>query len=70
MNDSGGELVVIAFLGVIFMLLGLGYGMGHTFSKEDYIPQGRNQGIIFCSEKPDQCKVEYTYLKLKENQSK
>ena len=59
-------IVSLALVATFF--LGIGYGMGSTFSKDDYIPQGRNEGIIFCSENPDQCKIEYTYLKLKENQ--
>ena len=68
MNDSGGELVALACLGIILMIFGIGYGMGSTFSKYDYIPQGRNQGIIFCVENKQECKTEYDYLKLKENQ--
>lgn len=27
-----------------------------------------NDGIVLCSEKPDKCKIEYNYLKLKETQ--
>ena len=71
MNDSNdGAAVVIVILGIIFMFLGIGYGMGSTFSKYDYIPQGRNEGIIFCIENKKQCRTEYDYLKLKEEQSK
>ena len=38
-----------------------------VFERES-IKEGRNDGIVFCSEKPDQCKIEYNYLKLKETQ--
>lgn len=69
MNDSDGAAVVLpAILLSLATFFGIGYGMGSTFSKYDYVSQGRNQGIIFCTEKPQECKIEYTYLKLKENQ--
>lgn len=68
MNDSDGAAVALFAVGTIVLFFGLGYGMGHTFSKYDYIPQGRNEGIIFCMENKKQCKTEYDYLKLKENQ--
>ena len=42
--------------------------MGSELSESNNINIGRNQGIMFCSEKPEQCKIEYQYLKLKENQ--
>jgi hypothetical protein len=42
--------------------------MGSETSETGNITQGRNQGIIFCSEKPKECAVEYSYLKLKETQ--
>lgn len=69
MNDSDGAAIVLsAILLSLGTFFGIGYSMGSTFSKYDYVNQGRNEGIIFCSENPDQCKIEYTYLKLKENQ--
>jgi len=42
--------------------------VGSQISAPDQIRVGRNQGIMLCSEKPEQCKIEYQYLKLKENQ--
>jgi hypothetical protein len=36
--------------------------------KPTYITEGRTQGIVFCSEKPKECVVEYSYIKLKETQ--
>ena len=69
MNDSDGAAVaLLVLLGIMGLSFGIGYSMGSTFSKYDYVNQGRNEGIIFCTEKPKECKIEYTYLKLKENQ--
>lgn len=67
MNDDElglGFIVAIAIIATIFVVGMAGASMGEGSA----IEKGRNQGIIFCSEKPDQCKVEYTYLKLKETQ--
>jgi len=50
---------------VIFVV---GMTVGAEILEPDHINIGRNQGIMLCSEKPDQCKIEYQYLKLKENQ--
>jgi predicted Na+-dependent transporter len=32
-------------------------------------PRERDKTIIYCIDNPDQCKIEYTYLKLKETQN-
>jgi len=67
MNDDGlglGFIIATAIIVTIFVVGRAGAILGEGSA----IEKGRNQGIIFCSEKPDQCKVEYTYLKLKENQ--
>jgi hypothetical protein len=45
-----------------------GMGLGSVVSEKGNITQGRNEGIIFCSEKPKECAVEYSYLKLVEAQ--
>lgn len=42
--------------------------MGLVLSETGNITQGRNEGIVFCSEKPKECAVEYSYIKLKEAQ--
>jgi hypothetical protein len=57
-------LVCIGFPFLIFA----GMLLGAAFTEKDNITKGRNQGIVFCLEKAKQCKVEYDYLKLKENQ--
>lgn len=63
MNDDnmiGGILLgVLASLGVAF-LLGLKFGV------DDGLVDGKNEGIIFCMEKPKECKISYDYLKLQE----
>lgn len=45
-----------------------GMGLGSVVSANGNITQGRNEGIIFCTEKPKECAVEYQYIKLKEKQ--
>ena len=58
----------IIFTVICVSLFGLGMGLGSGLSETGNITKGRNQGIIFCSEKPKECAVEYSYLKLKEVQ--
>lgn len=41
---------------------------GATLSGPGNLKTGRDTGIIFCVEKPAQCRTEYNYLKLKESQ--
>lgn len=53
---------------VILIAFTLGGVIGAKVSQRESITEGRNDGIVFCSEKPDQCKIEYNYLKLKETQ--
>ena len=67
MNDNEIGLGFIAAISIIMIVFVVGMA-GATIGESSAIQKGRNQGIIFCSEKPDECKVEYTYLKLKENQ--
>jgi hypothetical protein len=63
MNDDnmiGGILLgVLASLGVAFLL-------GVKFGVDDGLVDGKNEGIIFCMEKPKECKISYDYLKLQE----
>ncbi len=56
----------ILFFAICIFLFGGAVGSG--IMKPTYITEGRNQGIIFCSEKPKECAVEYSYIKLKETQ--
>ena len=65
MNDDNmiGQILlgILAFIGVS-LLVGRSYGFG------DGVVDGKNQGIVFCMEQPQKCKISYDYLKLQENQ--
>lgn len=52
-----------------FVIIGISMLLGSEISKSGYTTKGRNDGIIFCSENPDKCKIEYSYLKLKETKN-
>jgi hypothetical protein len=58
--------VIFGFIAIA--LFAAGMVMGSEISETGNITQGRNQGIVFCSEKPKECAVEYQYIKLKEAQ--
>lgn len=62
------EIFFIIGLFVAFAIFAGGAIMGSETSETGNIIQGRNEGIIFCSEKPKECAVEYQYIKLKEVQ--
>jgi len=57
--------VIIICFSVIFAV---GVMMGSRIGDSENYETGRNMGIIFCVEKKPECKIEYTYLKLKEKQ--
>ena len=59
--------VIFGFI-AIALFTGVGMSMGSVVSAKGNIIQGRTEGIIFCSEKPKECAVEYSYIKLKEAQ--
>ena len=48
----------IIFTVICVSLFGLGWVISSETSETGNITQGRNQGIIFCSEKPKECAVE------------
>lgn len=50
--------VVIIITGCAIFLYGMGNVNGET--------SGRNKGIAYCMEHPENCAIEYTYMKLKE----
>jgi hypothetical protein len=54
-------LGILATIGVAFLL-------GTRFGFDDGVIEGKNEGIIFCMEQPQKCKISYEYLKLQENQ--
>jgi hypothetical protein len=52
---------ILATIGVAFLL-------GSRFGFDDGMSVGKNEGIVFCMEQPQKCKISYDYLKLQENQ--
>jgi hypothetical protein len=58
----------IIFTVICVSLFGLGWVISSEILETGNIIQGRNEGIIFCTEKPKECKISYDYLKLQENQ--
>jgi hypothetical protein len=67
MTDDNNPLPLIILLSLL-TVFGVGALLGNGITEPSALKQGRDNGIIFCSEKPEQCKIEYTYLKLKQNQ--
>lgn len=65
MNDFLIQIFIPIFAFAVFTG---GMIVGSGVTEQDNITKGRNDGIVFCSEKPEQCKIEYSYLKLKETQ--
>ena len=63
MNDhTASGIMVIMFLGIPALFLIAGAGIGGTFSRPGHIEIGRTEGIVFCNEKPKECKIEYDYM--------
>jgi hypothetical protein len=65
--DSSQEKFIGFMIGVVIagysaMLINI----GAVLSEKGNIDRGRDEGIIYCTEKPAQCATEYKYLKLKE----
>jgi hypothetical protein len=66
MKDDYTPVVIIVLCSIL--IIGVMMVLGSEISEPGNITKGRNDGIVFCSEKPDECKIEYSYLKLKETQ--
>jgi hypothetical protein len=68
MMGSEGETIVAGIMTGFAVIASSGMLMtfGAVLSEEGNIERGRNAGIIYCTERPKQCAIEYTYLKLKE----
>ncbi len=65
--DSSQEKFIGFMIGVVIggysaMLINIGAVLSETCN----INRGRDEGIIYCTEKPAQCATEYKHLKLKE----
>ena len=61
MSDDNGAIILILIL-MLFIPVMYFFGMERGEDK------GKNQGIVFCMEQPQKCKISYEYLKLQENQ--
>jgi hypothetical protein len=61
MSDDNGAVILILIL-MLFM------PVMHFFGMESGKDRGKNEGIVFCMEKPKECQISYEYLKLQENQ--
>lgn len=64
MNDQPPIGVIIIIL--VSALFGTGVLMGSRIGDSENYEAGRNAGIIFCTEKPKECKIKYDYTKLGE----
>ena len=42
--------------------------LGFNIGEDSGISVGKDAGIVYCVEKPKECKIQYDYLKLQENQ--
>jgi hypothetical protein len=65
MNDDN---VVGGLLVAFFAVVGVMFLLGSRFGFDDGMVKGKNEGIVYCVEKPKECKIAYDYLKLQENQ--
>jgi hypothetical protein len=65
MNDDN---VVGGLLVAFFAVVGVMFLLGSRFGFDDGVVEGKNEGIVYCVEKPKDCKIAYDYLKLQENQ--
>jgi hypothetical protein len=61
MNEDAGFVILLVAL-ILFM------PFIHFLGVEDGKEKGKNVGIVYCVEKPKECTISYTYLKLQENQ--
>ena len=53
----------------LFFVTTLAVGVGIIIGATTEGPREKDKTIIYCIDNPDQCKIEYTYLKLKETQN-
>ena len=63
-DDNAMRGLLLALLVAIAMSYLIGFGAGVNTGLEN----GKNEGIVFCMEQPKECKIQYDYLKLQENQ--
>jgi hypothetical protein len=61
MNDDTGAVILILILTIFIPVM-------YFFGIESGKDMGKDEGIVFCMEQPQKCKISYDYLKLQENQ--
>ena len=61
MSDDNGAVITILILTLFIPVM-------YVFGIESGKDMGKNEGIVFCMEQPQKCKISYDYLKLQENQ--
>jgi hypothetical protein len=61
MRDDTGAVISILILTLFIPVM-------YVFGIESGKDMGKNEGIVFCMEQPQKCKISYEYLKLQENQ--
>lgn len=54
-----------AIIAILILILSL--PAAHFLGRDTGLTQGRNEAIIYCIEKPKECKTTYDYLKLPGN---
>jgi hypothetical protein len=60
MSDDNGAVILILILMLFIPVV-------YVFGIESGKDMGKNEGIVFCMEQPQKCKISYDYLKLQEN---
>jgi len=59
-DDTGAAMLIF----VLMLSIPVMYAFGIERGKD----MGKDEGIVFCMEQPQKCKISYDYLKLQENQ--
>jgi hypothetical protein len=60
MDDTAAAMLVF----ILMLSIPVMYAFGIESGKD----MGKDEGIVFCMEQPQKCKISYDYLKLQENQ--
>jgi len=68
MNDDNDDNEMRGLLLALLIAIAMSYLIGFGAGVSDGLENGKNEGIVFCMEKPKECKTTYDYLKLQENQ--
>jgi hypothetical protein len=68
MNDDYVPVVIITIATTLAIcsFVAVGYSVGQRNGIETGKVEGKNEGIVYCVEKPKECKIAFDYLKLQE----